>query len=161
MKAVVDLNIAQLMKTKRFSELSKTELERVEANYSAEEYEAYYLFFQSVATTFKTSAAELELPDQVKTAVFNAFKKEKKAAINRYMLTLGGGLAAAAIFSVVLLNLSENKPLQTMSTIEFNTYTQQQNFGIDENALDEVSITLQDMDFSSTIIKGSVPSCTW
>lgn len=159
MKLSKEYTIEELAKLKSFEELSPEELGFIVINHSEKEYNQLHTFFNEVEIHFENNC--LSIPAEVQEAIFKNFedsKKEKKNVLLKPLI----GIAAASILLFCFNWFSKNdEAINVVSNAEFMAYTMEEEYGLYEEELDQVSLTLQTMEFNQKTSLNSKPSCDW
>lgn len=159
MKLSQEYTIEELARLKSFEGLTPEELSFIVINYSEEEFKQLHSFFNEVNIHFENNC--LAIPSDVEEAIFKSFnysQKEKKNVILKAIV----GVAAAAILLFCFNWFSKSdKTINEVSNTEFMAYTMEEEYGLYEQELDEVSLILQTMKFNQKTSLNSKPSCDW
>jgi hypothetical protein len=166
MKSKLDNNIEALAQNKTYNELSKTELELVRAILSQEEYENYYLLFKQVNTHFVNS--EEKISKEIKETIFNSFTEKNKVKKvsrvnyhNPFVKAMLGAVAVAIVLVSINVFKTEIKKQPILSDNDFLNYTHIDHYGLNTETVEEVTLTLQNMDFQELVKVVDAPSCDW
>lgn len=159
MKITKEYTIEELARLKYFEDLTPEELSYLVINHSEEEYLQLHSFFNEVDKHFENNC--LAIPSDVEDSIFKSFNNLKKERKNVFLKPLIG--IAAAVILLFCFNWFSNgeKALNEVSNAEFIAYTTEDEYGLYEEELDEVSLILQTMEFNQNTSLNSKPSCDW